>query len=169
MFCYNGAPVDLSRLSLIPENQEEVYNEYDLRLQIQNKVLSSQMARVAWRLRNILSFDDIMYIDAVVNEVAVDFIIIRPNKGILLINMFEKNLDSCLLPQDKKEIIADGCNYQNPIDLISLCQTNIKDGIEELLVGTIEDKRNFSLIKKIVIFTENSIEDVKNSLVMIQT
>lgn len=160
-FCYNGAPVDLSRLSLIPENQEEVYNEYDLRLQIQNKVLSSQMARVAWRLRNILSFDDIMYIDAVVNEVAVDFIIIRPNKGILLINMFEKNLDSCLLPQDKKKIIADGCNYQNPIDLISLCQTNIKDGIEELLVGTIEDKRNFSLIKKIVIFSENSIEDVK--------
>lgn len=103
-FCYNGAPVDLSRLSLIPENQEEVYNEYDLRLQIQNKVLSSQMARVAWRLRNILSFDDIMYIDAVVNEVAVDFIIIRPNKGILLINMFEKNLDSCLLPQDKKKL-----------------------------------------------------------------
>ena len=29
----------------------------------------------------ILSVDDIMYIDAAVNEVAVDFIIVRPNKG----------------------------------------------------------------------------------------
>ena len=79
-FVYNGAPIDLSRLSLIQENHEEVYNEYDLRLQIQNKVLSPQKARVAWRLRNILSIDDIMYIDAVVNEVAVDFIIVPPEQ-----------------------------------------------------------------------------------------
>ncbi len=142
-FVYNGAPIDLSRLSLIQENHEEVYNEYDLRLQIQNKVLSPQKARVAWRLRNILSIDDIMYIDAVVNEVAVDFIIVRPNKGILLINMFEERLESCTLSEDKKEIENSDCRYKNPIDLISLCQTSIKDGIEELLIGTIEDKHNF--------------------------
>lgn len=160
-FVYNGAPIDLSRLSLIQENHEEVYNEYDLRLQIQNKVLSPQKARVAWRLRNILSVDDIMYIDAVVNEVAVDFIIVRPNKGILLINMFEERLESCTLSEDKKEIENSDCRYKNPIDLISLCQTSIKDGIEELLIGTIEDKHNFSIIKKMVIFSENSIEQVK--------
>ena len=160
-FVYNGAPIDLSRLSLIQENHEEVYNEYDLRLQIQNKVLSPQKARVAWRLRNILSIDDIMYIDAVVNEVAVDFIIVRPNKGILLINMFEERLESCTLSEDKKEIENSDCRYKNPIDLISLCQTSIKDGIEELLIGTIEDKHNFSIIKKMVIFSENSIEQIK--------
>ena len=45
-----------------------------------------------------------MYIDAVVNEVAVDFIIIRPNRGILLINMFEENLDNCTLSEDKKKL-----------------------------------------------------------------
>lgn len=160
-FVYNGAPIDLSRLSLIQENHEEVYNEYDLRLQIQNKVLSPQKARVAWRLRNILSIDDIMYIDAVVNEVAVDFIIVRPNKGILLINMFEERLENCTLSEDKKEIENSDCRYKNPIDLINLCQTSIKDGIEELLIGTIEDRHNFSIIKKMVIFSENSIEQIK--------
>lgn len=138
----------MNRLSLIPENQEEAYNEYDLRLQIQNKVLSPQKARVAWRLRNTLSIDDIMYIDAVVNEVAVDFIIIRPNRGILLINMFEENLDNCTLSEDKKEIETANCKYQLPTNLINLCQTSIKDGIEELLMGTIEDKRNFGIIKR---------------------
>ena len=179
-FIYNGAPIDLSRLSLVPENNEEVYNEYDLRLQIQNKVLSPQKARVAWRLRNILSIDDIMYIDAVVNEVAVDFIIVRPNKGILLISMFEENLEHCKIVEDinddsyqdkrsndkkynsKKEIWANGHKYQNPIDLISLCQTSIKDSIEELLVSTIENAKNFSIIKKMVIFSENSTEEVKS-------
>lgn len=160
-FNYNGAPLDLNRLSLIQDNHDEVYDEYDLRLQIQNKVLSAQKARVAWRLENILSVDDIMYVDAVVNEVAVDFIIVRPNKGILLINMFEENLGNCTLSKEKKEIISHTCTYQNPIDLITLCQTSIKDGIEELLIGTIEDSHNFCVIKKMVIFSENTIDDVK--------
>lgn len=160
-FEYNGATIDLNKLALVDERHEAIYNEYDLRLQIQNHVLSSQKARVAWRLENILSVDDIMYIDAAVNEVAVDFIIVRPNKGILLLNIFEENLNECTLSEDKKEINVHGQLYQSPIDLINLCQLSIKDGIEELLMSTIEDNRNFSLIKKAVVFSENSIDEIK--------
>ena len=158
-FEYNGATIDLNKLALVDERHEAIYNEYDLRLQIQNHVLSSQKARVAWRLENILSVDDIMYIDAAVNEVAVDFIIVRPNKGVLLLNIFEENLNECTLSEDKKEINVHGQLYQSPIDLINLCQLSIKDGIEELLMSTIEDNRNFSLIKKAVVFSENSIDE----------
>lgn len=160
-FEYNGATIDLNKLALVDERHEAIYNEYDLRLRIQNHVLSSQKARVAWRLENILSVDDIMYIDAAVNEVAVDFIIVRPNKGILLLNIFEENLNECTLSEDKKEINVHGQLYQSPIDLINLCQLSIKDGIEELLMNTIEDNRNFSLIKKAVVFSENSIDEIK--------
>lgn len=160
-FEYNGATIDLNKLALVDERHEAIYNEYDLRLQIQNHVLSSQKARVAWRLENILSVDDIMYIDAAVNEVAVDFIIVRPNKGILLLNIFEENLNECTLSEDKKEINVHGQLYQSPIDLINLCQLSIKDGIEELLMSTIEDNRNFSFIKKAVVFSENSIDEIK--------
>lgn len=160
-FEYNGATIDLNKLALVDERHEAIYNEYDLRLQIQNHVLSSQKARVAWRLENILSVDDIMYIDAAVNEVAVDFIIVRPNKGILLLNIFEENLNECTLSEDKKEINVHGQLYQSPIDLINLCQLSIKDGIEGLLMSTIEDNRNFSLIKKAVVFSENSIDEIK--------
>lgn len=160
-FEYNGATIDLNKLALVDERHEAIYNEYDLRLQIQNHVLSSQKVRVAWKLENILSVDDIMYIDAAVNEVAVDFIIVRPNKGILLLNIFEENLNECTLSEDKKEINVHGQLYQSPIDLINLCQLSIKDGIEELLMSTIEDNRNFSLIKKAVVFSENSIDEIK--------
>lgn len=161
-FEYNGATIDLNRLALVGESQEAIYNEYDLRLQIQNHVLSPQKARVAWRLEKILSVDDIMYIDAVVNEVAVDFIIVRPNKGVLLLNVFEENLNECTLSEDQKEIDVRGNLYQCPIDLINLCQSSIKDGIEELLMSTIENSRNFSLIKKIVVFSENTIDEIKD-------
>jgi hypothetical protein len=75
--------------------------------------------------------------------------------------MFEENLDNCTLSEDKKEIETANCKYQLPTNLINLCQTSIKDGIEELLIGTIENKRNFSIIKKMIIFSENSIEQVK--------
>ena len=161
-FEYNGATIDLNRLALVGESHEAIYNEYDLRLQIQNHVLSPQKARIAWRLENILSVDDIMYIDAVVNEVTADFIIVRPNKGVLLLNVFEENLSECTLSEDKKKIDVHGQLYQSPIDLISLCQSSIKDGIEELLMSTIVDSRNFSLIKKVVIFSENTIDEIKD-------
>ncbi|MCD8236684.1 MAG: AAA family ATPase [Prevotellaceae bacterium] len=160
-FEYNGATIDLNKLAMVDESHEAIYNEYDLRLQIQNHVLSPQKARVAWRLESILSVDDIMYIDAAVNEVAVDFIIVSPNKGILLLNVFEENLNKCTLSDDKKEINVSEQLYQSPIDLISLCQVSIKDGIEELLMSTIEDRRNFSLIKKAVVFSENSIDEIE--------
>lgn len=161
-FKYNGATIDLNRLALVSESHEAIYNEYDLRLQIQNHVLSPQKARIAWRLENILSVDDLMYIDAVVNEVAADFIIVRPNKGVLLLNVFEENLSECTLSEDKKKIDVHGQLYQSPIDLISLCQSSIKDGIEELLMSTIVDSRNFSLIKKVVVFSENTIDEIKD-------
>ncbi|MCQ2113167.1 MAG: AAA family ATPase [Bacteroidaceae bacterium] len=161
-FEYNGATIDLNRLALVGESHEAIYHEYDLRLQIQNHVLSPQKARIAWRLENILSVDDIMYIDAVVNEAAVDFIIVRPNKGILLLNVFEVNLNECKISEDKKKIDVNGQLYQSPIDLINLCQSSIKDGVEELLMSTIENTKNYSLIKKVVVFSENTIDEIKD-------
>lgn len=161
-FTYDGSSLDMSRLSLYKDTGLEVFDDYDLQLQIQNGTMSVQKARVAWRLQNILSVDDIMYVDPVVNEVAIDFIIVRPNKGVLLVNVFEEDLHNCNLSQDGKEIYSNDKTYQSPIDLISLCQTSIKDGIEELLMSTIENSRNFSMIKKIVIFTENDLDYVKH-------
>lgn len=167
-FMYNGTPLDLSRLSLYHDNGEEVFNDYDIQLQWQNKVMTREKARVAYRLQNIMSVDDIMYIDPVINEVAVDFIILRPNKGLLLLNVFEENLNACQLTKDGKEITVldnggvPAKTYQSPIELINLCQTSIKDGIEELLMSTIESSRNFGLIKKVVVFTSNDNNKVKD-------
>lgn len=167
-FKYNGAPLDLSKLSSYHDSGEQVFNDYDIQLQWQNGVMSCEKARVAYRLQSILSVDDIMYIDPVINEVAVDFIIVRPNRGLLLLNVFEENLNNCQSSKDGKEIsVLDGSGavvktYQSPIELINLCQISIKDGIEELLMSTIESSRNFGLIKKVVVFTANDNNKVRD-------
>lgn len=167
-FAYNGASLDLSRLSLYHDSGEDVFNDYDIQLQWQNKVMSREKARVAYRLQSILSVDDILYVDPVINEVAVDFIIVRPNKGLLLLNVFEEDLNKCQLPKNGKGISVLGENevvtktLQSPIELISLCQTSIKDGIEELLLSTIESSKNYGLIKKAVVFTVNDNNKVRD-------
>lgn len=159
-FVYNGMPLDMSRLTLVKESGLEVFDDYNLKLQIQNGVMSTQKARVAWRLQNILSVDDILYVDPIINEVAVDFIVVRPNKGVLIINLFEKNLNNCELMETNDIAVGDKV-VQSPLDLVSLCQTSIKEGVEELLISTIENTRNFSLIRKAVVFTENATDTVK--------
>lgn len=160
-FVYDGSPLDMSRLSTVKESQLEVFDDYNLQLQIQNDVMSRNKALVAWRLQNLLAVDDILYVDPVINEVAVDFIVVRPNKGALIVNLFENNLEDCDFSDNSNEIIINGKECQSPLDLISLCQTSIKEGIEELLVSTIENRLNLSLIKKVVIFTENNAEAAK--------
>ena len=155
-FAYNGASIDVNRIYSIQGGEIPIYNDYDWNLHIQNHLMSRSKARVAYRLQNILSLDDILYIDPVINEVKVDFVIVRPGKGILLVNVFDNDLKQCKYNKELKTIINADKKFQSPIDLISVCQTSIKDGIEELLLSTIQDSRNFNLIKKAVVFTENN-------------
>lgn len=161
-FTYDGSPLDVNRMLLYEDTGLEVFDDYDLQLQIQNGIMSPQKAEVAMRLQSILAMDDIMYIDPIVNEVAVDFIIVRPNKGVLLVNIFEENLRNCSLSEDGKDIYINGDAYQSPIDLISLCQTSIKEGIEELLMNIIENGKNIKLINKAVVFTKNTITEIRH-------
>lgn len=168
-FCYNGDSLDMSRMSQYPSSDEEPLDEYDFRLQIQSGAMSPNKARVAYRLENILSVDDILYVDPIINETKVDFIIVRPNRGMLLINLFEHDLKDCEwqssdpLNEDNSpeiKLLKEENRLLSPSKLIEKCQDSIIGGIEELLLETITDPRKLSLIKKVVIFTENSKETV---------
>ncbi len=191
-FEYNGASIDLNRMSSVCKNNDPVFDEYNFELQIQNGVLSLQKARIAWRLRNILCQDDVMYIDADINDVTVDFLIVRPNKGIILINVFDDNLNKCQISsiENKNDEYENNCEYGSeyahklnknslikvfdvvsydkvlkaPFNYIKSCHNKINSAIEELLIKTVEDNRSFSLIKKVIIFPENSYEEIERFL-----
>ena len=168
-FCYNGCSLDMNRMLQYPSSDEVPLDEYDLRLQIQSGAMSDQKARVAYRLENILSVDDILYVDPIINEVKVDFIIVRPNRGMLLINLFEHDLHNCKWePSDplsenhflEINLPKENIRLLSPLKLIEKCQDSVVEGIEELLLETVADPRKLSLIKKVVIFTENSKDTV---------
>lgn len=168
-FKYNGAPLIKERMSSFQQIHNDVFNDYDLQLHIQNKIISVEKARVAYRLQEMLSMDDIMYIDPIINEVKIDFVIIKPQKGILLLNVFPYNLLKCSRPDNGKEVIYHSDNgkdytYQSPFELIALCKSNLEEGIEELLMSNIKGLGESIPIKSALVFMENDIVYTKNFL-----
>lgn len=61
-FMYDGNSLDLSAYNPNELAKEEVYGEYDIKLLIQNKVLSLDKARIYYRLQQIINQDDLIYI-----------------------------------------------------------------------------------------------------------
>ena len=176
-FVYNGAQLDFNAMESIHPNNEPVYSDYDLHLQVQNKILNRTKGNIAYRLNNILLKDDIIYYNVQINEAAIDFLIIRPHVGIILINVFEEDIklyeNENIDDQDNRDYALQQCiiegsdvidilERQSPIAQINSCQISIKDSIEELLVSTIEETKNLGLIKKVIIFTENTNAEIEN-------
>ena len=178
-FVYNGKSLDYSQFNSIETSEEPVYDDYDLRLHFQNNTISKDKGRVAFRLQNILLPNDVIFSKVEINESYTDFIIIRPNKGIMILNVFEENINDFRFEGDKNQEPETGhetykINYntlenketgekiQSPLFSISFSQESIKDGIEEILRNTIKNVSNLSVIKKVVVFAQNSIEEVSN-------
>ncbi len=179
-FEYNGASLDMSRMQLHSNPGLEVFDDYDFQLNVQNGLMSVQKARIAWRLQHLLAIDDILYTDVIINESFSDFVIVRPNKGMLVIKLFDHNLNLCefekhlntttnedgtkkvTVTYNKNVICFNKSKETSPLKVVKQCQSSINDGIEELLVSTIQNSQNFKLIATMVIFTENDINEVQN-------
>lgn len=179
-FVYNGNPLDYDKINTIKPNDEPIYTDYDLELQIQNNIISIDKARIAYRLNNILVGNDLIYYHPQINEVSMDFIVIRPNKGIIILNIFGKDIKDYHFAENKtRNVQKQSLNHQeidekkklnknilvhnetdeelqSPLSLINICQSSIIDSVEELLLGTISSAKNFGIVKKVIVFTKNT-------------
>ena len=178
-FHYNGSRLNYDNIKDIPENDAPVYSDYDLELKIENGLLSVDQARVAYRLEQLvktLNKGDILFSNVSINQCFTNFVIVRPNVGLLLINVFDKDISQYKFKVEKvlSNIKSFGPLYNevtridtlvdintneeivSPLSLIKQCQISVKDGIEDILMSTILDIRNLSLIKMAVVFPHNT-------------
>ena len=181
-FEYGGTPLDFSHMQDIEEITDPLYDDYDLQLHIQNNVLSTAKARVFWRLQHMLAMDDVFYTDVEFNECVVDFVIIRPNVGVLLVNIFDDNiLNYRENEKEEKKHIENSWKTSSlehskvilvhketeqailsPLYSIQMCQASLREGINKILIKTIDNARNFRLIKKAVIFPHNDVTEIQS-------
>jgi hypothetical protein len=160
-FAYNGNSLNLDIYNPDEKPTGEVYGEYDAQLLIQNRILSVDKARIFYRLQQIINQDDIIYIEPDLNGAKPDFVILRPNTGILIIEVFEDELFKILNTSDEtQESPGNSINSDsyllNPISTLSSYQDIFIGSIAELTDAVIESSRNLGLVKKLLICSKST-------------
>lgn len=168
-FVYNGNPLNVNNIEniMVPDftdSKNTVYNEYDPRLAVQNGIISEELRLIYLYLLNQISPNDIILIKQKIYGKKADLVLICEKKGILIINICNRFLT--------KSDVFDDVNEENDINPIE-DENNIfiKDIVEtrleffrqnELLFKKAEeDKKNYSLVKTAIFFTENTTEEIK--------
>lgn len=170
-FVYYGGSLDLSKYEPSECSTEPVYNEYNINLQISNGLISREKAQIYSALRSILSTNDLLYLDPVINGASPDFIILRPNVGAIVISLFEEDLSKCSFDSEEKTkgniIVVCGSNQseekqcQSPIKVLRDYQGLIIESVKGITEAVIDDSRNLGLVKKVLICTRGCISDAK--------
>lgn len=170
-FVYNGGSLDLSKYDPLEKATEPVYQEYNLNLQIANGLISKEKGRIYSILRSILSPNDLIYLDPELNGASPDFIIVRPNVGVIVISTFEEDLSKCHLDNEdptNKTIIVDGNSeqletklIQSPFVALENYQNLMIESLKEFTEAVIEDNRNLGLVKKVLICTKGSLSQAQ--------
>ena len=163
-FVYLGGELDISKYDPAEKATEPVYNEYNLNLQIANGLISREKGLVYSILRGALSNDDLIYLDPDINGASPDFIIIRPNVGVVVVSLFEEDLNNCEKGQNDKVIYVDGKEIESPFISLENYQNLIIENLKEFTEAVIENNRNLGLVKKVLICTKGSFAQAKDLL-----
>lgn len=166
-FTYDGSPLDLSVVDTTTTSEGcPVYSEYDPRLAVQNRVISESLKELYLILLNKMNLmeDDFIILQPNINGDRPDVIVIRPNKGILIINLFENNLNECSFMSDEngnnniKQISIAGKEFViSPLSTIQGYQENLmRQHLEDMIGKIIDDRCNWSIVKKMILFTQNT-------------
>ena len=146
-FLYNGLPLDYSVVAATPPSVGPAYSDYDPRLAVQNGVMSGNLRKLYLVLINKVSLtdDDFVILQPDINGDKPDLVVVRPDKGILIINLFEREL------KEEKDL---ACSALSTIQVYqeNLLRLHIKGMIDKVILDT----RNWSLVKKMIVFTKNS-------------
>ena len=101
-----------------------------------------------------------IYLNPDINGTTTDFIIIRPNVGVIVISVFEEDLTKCKVNKDDRWLIdvedPEGKIHtiQSPFTALENSQNLIIENIKEFTEAVIDDSRNLSLVKKVLICTK---------------
>lgn len=164
-FRYDGRNLDINKYNPLEKAKTPIYNEYDINFHISNGVLSVDKAWVYYRLKNIMFQDDLIYIEPELNGIKPDFIIIRPNYGIIVIDVFEqeiKKIDTFSEENNLNDIGDESSSkLQSPISYLATCQDIIIGSLPELTNAVIDENRNLGVVKKVLVCSKASTTEVR--------
>lgn len=180
-FSYDGSPLDPSVAAAYkaPVNRP-VYSEYDPQLAVQNGIMSEDLKRLYLILLNKsgLTDDDFIILQPDIRGDRPDIVIVRPGKGVLLINLVEEDLNECKKKNDDtttdkkdggamfdlEEIIVGGTDVvKSPLLAIKAYQENLlRLHLESMVEKIIADSSNWKMVQKMLLFTKNTQDEIND-------
>lgn len=180
-FEYNGSPLNFGNVEnvVIPTIVEEstIFDEYDPMLSVQNGLISKPVADIYSIFSKVLREEDIILIKPNINGDRPDLVIVRPNKGIMLVHVFDDNLNNYHFLQESKDVNGDieliektsmiqkegNAPITSPITTIDTYQDDlVRLHLEGMLNKVLEKSKNWSIIKKLVFFSQNTSQEAND-------
>lgn len=112
---YNNTPLSQEAIQAIPHNiiAEPILDDYQLNLVVENGLLHPKAAQLMELINNLIGVDDIVYYKPTIDGNIVDIVILRPNAGIYIIQVFDCDITQEIaispvkvLKQLKEELIT---------------------------------------------------------------
>lgn len=177
-FEYNGNPLNFESLDIVKTpamiGDMAIYGEYDPMLSVQNGVITKAQADLFSIFSKVLREEDIILLKPDINGDKPDMVIVRPNKGILLVHVFDDNLNYYHFYQElisegntndlkeKTTIIQKGNSrpISSPLTTIDTYQDDlVRLHLEGMLNKVLKERKNWSIIKKLVYFSQNTSQE----------
>lgn len=171
-FRYNGEGLNLSNMAQFIEPTlicgRPINDDYDPLLAVQNGLISKDLSDIYQYIGKRINPTDYIYLKPVINGDTPDIIVLRPNTGILIIKLFEEDINNYEFCKNEKNqvdynSITDGTIAQvSPIAIVQAYQKNlIQLHIEDMLGKTLTNSSYWSIIKTVVYFSKNTTQEIK--------
>lgn len=155
-FCfeYNNEPFSEEALNKIPNAIEEapIFDDYNYQLAVTNGVLNIWAAKIIEKLSSCITDDDIIYYSPSINGDTCDLVILKPNNGIFVFKVFDKDINQLSEVEVKQ-------------NLPHLILRRIKENIITLHIKTTAENRleqtgYWSIVHTISLFSQNTTKQV---------
>lgn len=164
-FVYDGGPLNLSGYNPDEKASGPIYREYDEDLHITDGAMSDDKRQVYSQLLKLVSENstDLLYPDPNINGIAPDFIIVRPNVGMIVFSLFDEDLSQCTIDKvdssAKATVVIVGKStpqqkeLASPLLVLDDYQDQLIENFSELTKAVIQSCCNLKVVKKVLICT----------------
>ena len=169
---YNGEGINSNNMDRFVEPTlicgHPILDDYDPMLAVQNKLISKDICNIYSYLGQKLNDTDHVYLKPVINGDTPDIVILRPDTGIMVIKVFEDDINEYTFCNDNgnkidyNSITNGEIRKTSPIVIVKSYQRNlIQLHIKDMLGRSLINKKYWSVIKTVVYFSKNTTEEVK--------
>ena len=155
-FCFNSTDSHLA--TTVHEGQyseDGAYGDYDMEAMVKSGYLSESLYHAYSALSAKLGKDDRIFLKPDINGETPDIVVVRPGKGILVLNVFDDNLNRCLF--DKGVFMVGGISAASPLArAFSYRENIIEQHSTEILKKTVTDKSAWFIVRPAVWFSKGN-------------